>query len=89
MAETAVFVGQGCQKGENYRKLPTGRSRHTRRQTKVMKELSTVRGRMKVFLGKVYDLSDPCWRVSYPDCDWEELNRPEIEQGKELATASA
>ena len=42
----------------------------------------------KVFLGEVYDFSDPCWGVSYPDGDWEELDRQEIIRGKELATAS-
>ena len=89
MVEIAVFVCQGCQKRENYRKLPKRRSRHTRRETKVRKELADVRGRRKVFLGEVYDFSDPCWRVRYLEGDWEELNRHEVKQGKELATALA
>ena len=88
MAEIAVFVGQGCQKGES-RNLSKRRSRHTRRETKVRKEWADVRGRRKVFLGEVYDFSDPCWRVRYLEGDWEELNRHEVKQGKELATALA
>ena len=88
MAETAVFVCQG-QRGKNYRKLLKRRSRHTRRETKAGKELADVRGRRKVFLGEVYDFSDPCWRVRYLEGDWEERNRHEVKQGKELAAASA
>ena len=38
-------------------------------------------GNTKVFRGKVYDFSDPYWRVRYSDGDWEELNRREIRQG--------
>ena len=68
MAETAVFVCQG-QRGKNYRKLLKRRSRHTRRETKAGKELADVRGRRKVFLGEVYDFSDPCWRVRYLEGD--------------------
>ena len=70
-----LIILQGCPKWENYRKLLTRRSRHTRRETKVRKELADVRGRRKVFLGEVYDFSDRYWRVRYPDGDWEELNR--------------
>ena len=77
MAEIAVFVGQGCQKGES-RNLSKRRSRHTRRETKVRKEWADVRGRRKVFLGEVYDSSDPYWRVRCPGGDWEELSRQEI-----------
>ena len=89
MAEIAVFVCEGCQKRESYRKLSKRRSRHTRRETKDMKEWADVRDRRKVFLGEIYDFSDPCWRARYLEGDWEELNRHEVRQGKELATASA
>ena len=58
-------------------------------ETKVRGELADVCGRRKVFLGEVYDFIHPCWRVRYPDGDWEELNRHEVKQGKELVTASA
>ena len=51
--------------------------------------MADIRGQIKVFLGEVYDFSDPYWRVRYPDGDWEELNRQEINQRKELATISA
>ena len=37
----------------------------------------------------VYDFSDPYWLVRYLEGDWEELNRHEVKQGKELATALA
>ena len=57
--------------------------------TKVRREFADIRGKRRVFVGKVYDFSDPYWRVRYPDGDWEELNRLEVERGKELATASA
>ena len=36
-----------------------------------------------------YDFSNTFWRVRCPDGDWKELNRQEVKQGKELATASA
>ena len=89
MVEIAVFVCQGCQKRENYRKLPKRRSRHTRRETKVRKEWADVRGQREVFLGEVYDLSDPYRRARYLEGEWEELNRHGVKQEKELATASA
>ena len=76
-------------KGESYRKLLKRRSRHTRRETKVRNEWADVRGRRKVFLGEIYDFSDPYWGARYLEGDWEELNRHEVKQGKELATASA
>ena len=57
--------------------------------TKVRREFADIRGRRKVFVGEVYDFSNPYWRVRYPDGDWEELNRHEVNQGKELATASS
>ena len=60
-----------------------------RDSTKVGKQFADIRGRRKVFLGEVYDFSDPCWRARYLEGDWEELNRHEVIQGKELATASA
>ena len=65
MAEIVVFVCQRCQIGENYRKFLKRRSRHTRIDTKVRKELADVRGRRNVFLGKVYDFNDPYWRVRH------------------------
>ena len=43
----------------------------------------------RCFWGEVYDFGDPYWRVRFPDGDWKELNRHEVKQGKELATASA
>ena len=58
-------------------------------ETKVRRELADVRGRRTVLFGEVYDFNDPYWWVRYPDGDWEELNRHEIKQRKELATASA
>ena len=45
--------------------------------------------RRKVCDGEVYDFSDPYWRVSYPNGGLEELNGQELNQGRELATASA
>ena len=42
-----------------------------------------------MFLGEVYDFSDPYWRVNYLEGDWEELNRQEVKQGNEVATVSA
>jgi len=38
-------------------------------------------GQPKVFKAKVYDYCDPYWRVEYPDGDWEELTKREVEQG--------
>ena len=69
MAEIAVFVCHGCRKGENYMELLKRRSRHTRRETKVSKELADVRARRKAFLGEVYDFSDPYWGVRYLEGD--------------------
>ena len=57
--------------------------------TKVRREVADIRSRRKVFVGEVYDFSNPYWRRRYPDGDWEELNRHEVNQGKELATASS
>ena len=51
-------------------------------------EFTDIRGRKKVLMGR-HHFSDPYKRVKYPDGVWEELNRPEINRGKELATASA
>ena len=51
--------------------------------------MADIRGQIKVFLGEVYDFSDPYWRVRYTGRDCEELNRHELKLGKELATASA
>ena len=48
------------------------------KETKARRELADVRGRRKVFLGEVYDSSDPYWRVRCPGGDWEELSRQEI-----------
>ena len=81
LVKIAVFVGQGRQKRESYKQLSKKRSRHTRRETKVRKELADVRGQRKVFLGEVYDFSDTYWRVRYRGGDWEELNRHEVKQG--------
>ena len=58
MAEIAVFVCEGCQKRESYRKLSKRRSRHTRRETKVRKEWADVRGQREVFLGCLLYTSD-------------------------------
>ena len=58
------------------------------KETELRRELADIHGRRKVFLGEVYDSSDPYWRVRYPDGDWEELNLHEIKRGKELVTAS-
>ena len=59
------------------------------KETKVRRELAEVRGRRNVFLGEVYYFSDPYWGVRNPEGDCVEVNRNEIKQGKELATASA
>ena len=58
-------------------------------RTKVRREFADIRGRRRGFVGEMYDISDPYWRVRYLDGDWEELNRHEVKQGKDLATASA
>ena len=50
--------------------------------TKVRREFADFRGQRKVSKGDVYDFSDPCWRVRYPDGDWEELDCQEIKGGK-------
>lgn len=57
--------------------------------TKVRKEFADIRGQKKVLLGKVYDFSDPYWRVRHPDGYWVELNRQEITRGEKLAPVSA
>ena len=56
--------------------------------TKVRREFADIRGRRRVFVGEVYDFSNPCWRVICPDRDREELNRQEVIQGTELATSA-
>ena len=80
----AVFVCQGCHQGENYRELLKRGSRHTRRDTNVRKELADVRGRRNVYLGEVYDFSNPYWRVRYLEADEEELNRHEVKPNRLL-----
>ena len=32
--------------------------------------------------GVIFDFHDRYWRVRHPDCDWEELNKREVLQGK-------
>ena len=89
MAEIDVFVCQGCQQGENYRKLPKIGLGNTRKRPKSGGSWQTSVAEERCFWGEVYDFGDPYWRVRFPDGDWKELNRHEVKQGKELATASA
>ena len=65
MAEIAVFFCQGCQQGEKDRQHPEWFKEYPK-EIKVKKELADIHGRIKVFLGEVYDFSDPYLRVRYP-----------------------
>ena len=51
------------------------------RGTEVGRVFTDAEGRSKTFKAKVYDYCDPYWRVEYPDGDWEELTKREVEQG--------
>ena len=42
-------------------------------------------GNSKTFKATVYDYCDPYWRVQYPDGDWEELTKREVDQGMGVA----
>ena len=39
--------------------------------TKIPREIANIRGRRMVFVEEEHDFSDPSWRVSYSDGDWE------------------
>ena len=79
-AKTVVIVGQGFQQGNIGKKFQSGVKAHPK-ETNVRREFADIRGWRKVSLGQLYDFSDPCWRVRYPDGDWEELNRQDIKRG--------
>lgn len=49
--------------------------------TKVGREFADSEGNLKIFYGTVYDFCDPHWRVEYPDGDWEELTKRELDKG--------
>lgn len=49
--------------------------------TEVGRIFTDSEGRSKTFKAKVYDYCDPYWRVEYPDGDWEELTKREVDQG--------
>ena len=44
-------------------------------------------GRIQRCKIEVYDYENPYWRVRHADGDWEELTRPEIEQGEDTSSA--
>ena len=44
----------------------------------------------QAFTGVIYDFNEPCWRVRYPDGDWEEPNGQQVKNGRQhLADASS
>ena len=47
--------------------------------TSVGREFANNEGQFKVFKATVFDYSDPFWRVEYPDGDWGELTRREMD----------
>eukprot|EP00903_Cladosiphon_okamuranus_P005335 g5333.t1 len=49
--------------------------------TKVGRVFMDAEGRSKTFKATLYDYCDPYWRVEYPDGDWEELTKREVENG--------
>lgn len=65
------------QKGEALRSPPVG--------TKVGREFTDASGQKKVFVGEVYDLRAPFWRVRYQKENWEELNSRQVRQGRTRA----
>ena len=51
--------------------------------TVVWRDFTDQQGRIQRCRTKVYDYKTPYWRVWHADGDWEELNRTEIELGRE------
>ena len=49
--------------------------------TTVGREFVDSEGKSKVWIATVLDYSDPYWRVEYPDGDWEELTKREMDAG--------
>ena len=54
--------------------------------TEVGRELVSETGQRVVRKGKIWDYSDPYWRVEYPDGDWEELSRREVRSALVVAS---
>jgi len=53
--------------------------------TRVGREFADNEGQTKVFKATVFDFCDPYWRVEYPDGDWEELTKREMDAGVGVA----
>ena len=53
--------------------------------TPVGREFVDSEGLAKTFKATVFDYCDPYWRVEYPDGDWEELNKWEMNVGMGVA----
>lgn len=53
--------------------------------TKVRQSFTDGGGQVSEQTGVVYDFREPYWKVRYPDGDWEELSRREINRGKTKA----
>ena len=49
--------------------------------TQVERPFEGTDGVSRAAVGQVYDFQVPYWRVRYPDWDWEELNRREMDAG--------
>ncbi|CAB1096262.1 unnamed protein product [Ectocarpus sp. CCAP 1310/34] len=49
--------------------------------TQVGREFADSDGHLKVFKATAFDCCDPYWRVEYPDGDWEELTKSEMDKG--------
>ena len=53
--------------------------------TPVGREFVDSEGLVKTFQATVFDYCDPYWRVEYPDGDWEELRKREMNVGMGVA----
>jgi len=53
--------------------------------TPVGREFVDSEGYPKIFKAAVFDYCDPYWRVEYPDGDWEELTKREMDAGVGVA----
>ena len=53
--------------------------------TPIGREFVDSEGHPKVFKAAVFDYCDPYWRVDYPDGDWEELTKREMDAGVGVA----
>ena len=53
--------------------------------TRVGRELADNERQTKVFKATIFEFCDPYWRVEYPDGDWEELTKREMDVGVGVA----